>query len=153
MKKVITALFGALLSFSCSVQPDDWDERLDFTDKPYTGAVFNEWDDFTEAVMDQVGEYVHNIEKSQSWKGVGRLSGAQSAYYIFKAQRSVKIIIDWRERETTNVNFDYKTVGNGVTKYGVQTTQITMAANDYLVIRISSPNSKDLDWELGFTVN
>jgi hypothetical protein len=153
VKKVITMLFGTLLLFSCAILPDDWGERLDFAGKPYTGTAFDTWESVSAADMDQVDDYVQYIDKPQSWKGSGTLSGSQSVYYILNAKRGVRVNIDWRDRETTAVNIDYKRVGTTVVGYDFSTNQITMAANDYLVIRISSSNLKDLDWVLGFKVN
>jgi hypothetical protein len=153
MKKVITVLFGTLILFSCTVLPDDWSERLDFTGKPYTGTAFDLWESVSGADMAQLDDYVQCIDKSQSWKGYGTLSTSQSVYYIFNAKRSVRVNIDWRDRETTALIIDYKKVGTEVKDYGVQENQITMAVNDYLLIRITSSSLKDLGWELGFTVN
>jgi hypothetical protein len=158
IKKVVLGTL-VLILFSCGdlpeVKPTDWDSRLSFAGKPYTGTTFDEWDEIDLDAMKEPGsQYTQNISKSQRWKGSGKLMSGKRVYYILYAKSNVMVTVDWRYREDDCIGFAYKRVGlTEVSDYGFDTGNISMENDDYLVIRISSSaGSSDRGWELGFTV-
>jgi hypothetical protein len=151
-----------LFFFSCGdlpeIKPTDWNTRLSFTNKPYTGDLFAAWEnDIT--TYDIVGDseapnVAQTVDKSQRWKGSGAFPADNPVpvYYIFKAAQKVTVTIDWRYGQDDGIGFAYKKVGStGASE--AHEEQISIEKDAYLVMRISpSANSSGVKWELGFTV-
>ena len=162
MTKWMGMLLGVLFLFSCGeipeMKPEDWTKRQDFSDKKCSGAA-SWWEDpLSDKTLVDTESSVQNLDKSQRWKGSGKFSSDGPVYYVFKANRDIKAVIDWRYRKDDGIDFAYKTVGETVSNYGFDTKQIKVGKNEYLAIRISPPaglsgSSGKTDWEIGFTVN
>jgi hypothetical protein len=150
----IAVVLSVLVLSSCGELPipDDWGERLDFSEKPYAGDLFDIWDDF---IANETGAepYVSYLDKAQHWKGSGTIEGDEPVCYVLNAKKSARITIDWTERERSDLTIDYRKISGSVTKdYGFSTSEISMGKDDYLIIRISPSRAEPADWEIGFIV-
>jgi hypothetical protein len=158
IKKLVVALLGALILFSCGelpeLKPIDWGSRLSFSGKPYTGSLLKEWNEVDPDVVKELESHMKNIGKYQRWKGSGKLKfDQQPVYFILSAKSGITVTIDWRYRGDESIVFAYKRVGAEPSDYGFDVNNIALGKDDYLVIRISLPaDVSDTGWELGFTV-
>jgi hypothetical protein len=161
-KKLTAVLCGMLFFFSCGdlpeIKPTDWNARLSFTEKPYTGDSFTNWENDvpSSTVAGAAGDVAQSLSKSQRWKGSGAFpaNGAAPVYYVFHAAEKVAITIDWKYGQDNGIGFAYKRAGstNG-NNYGADQKQIPIGQDEYLVLRISpSASASGAKWELGFTV-
>jgi hypothetical protein len=166
-QKLAGMLAGVLCLVSCGDlterKPVDWNSRISFSEKPYEGNLFKEWDNVTLTDGTQAREegYAHGLSKSQHWRGSGSfLAGITPVYYVFWAENSVTLTIDWKYLRENKGCFDSKKLGKTILDdYGMLRKQVSLGANEYLVMRISPPDEKAVfantkpDWEISFTVD